>query len=105
MSKKGYRQLKNRLYRETKRRMILERDLRRPLKFDVEKKRTRKLLAAFRIPEEMADDIEYVKRRQEDAAAQLGIELLKMGCIEVETSIVFPERTLESRLRVEVLGP
>lgn len=105
MSKKGYRQLKNRLYREIKRRMILERELRQPFKFNVEKKRIRKLLAAFRITEEMADDIEYVKRRQEDAAAQLGIEMLEMGCIEVETSIVFPERTVESRLRVEVLGP
>ena len=79
MSKKSYKQLQNRLYREIKRRIIAEQQIAMPIKFTACERQIDTFKAEYRIPNWLAGNEEYLKM---EVVNRIVIKLCEEGYFE-----------------------
>ena len=79
MKKRTYKQIQNRLYREIKRRMLLEHSLAFPPKVCIEQRKVDTIKVKNRFPNYMAEHIEIIKT---DMARMLVNKLISEGYVE-----------------------
>ncbi len=82
MSKKSYKQLQNRLYREIKRRIITEQRLLRPVSIVKREKKIEKLKVRNMVPEYMEQTKEYIEFIKHDIAKQIMQKLIDDGYVQ-----------------------
>ena len=107
MSKKSYKRNQNRLYREIKRRMILENALKMPVPIrtevhKIETVKVRHLVDKEGIPQNSAAYAEYIKH---DMAQQIADTLMKEGYISYYTrerpdEFIYKSVEIEARIKV-----
>lgn len=107
MKKKTYKQMQNRLYREIKRRMMLEQALKIPVPVHIEHSNfdtlaIRHLVDKRMIPQNTTEYTEYIKR---DMANQMADKLMEEGYISYYTieephEPIFDYAEIEARIRV-----
>lgn len=79
MSKKSYKQLQNRLYREIKRRIVAEQQISMPIKFTACDRKIDTFKAEYRIPSWFATREEYLKM---EVVRRIVIKLYEEGYFE-----------------------
>ena len=83
MSKKSYKRLQNRLYREIKARIIAENSI----KIVVRERKTETIRIANRIPFYAKEDKGIIEYTNEYMAKEMGIKLLQVGFIKTNAEI------------------
>ena len=106
MSKKSYKHIQNRLYREIKRRIIAEQVLKFPIPVAVQTNKDIETIAVQNIvPNHLANEIEFVKV---DMANKIARKLVDEGFVEFlsnENEYVPIANTTEIKARIYVVRP
>lgn len=106
MKKKTYKRIQNRLYREIKRRMLLEHAIAYPPKVCIEQRKVDTLKVCHRMPRyiNLPED-EIVKVVKRDLVSQIADKLQEDGYIEFYAEdrppeAIFDENVIQARIRV-----